>query len=62
MDVPTLDQLRSGAVLGSIVHATVQPRFDMFFEGWTGDVHQLNDWSGTSGVVVHFSGGAVGAL
>jgi hypothetical protein len=62
VDSPTLDRLRSGAVLGSIVHATVQPRYDMFFEGWIGDVHQLNDWEGTSGVVVHFAGGAVGAF
>jgi hypothetical protein len=62
VDALTLDRLRAGAVLGSIVHATVQPRFAMFFEGWMGDVHQLNDWEGTSGVVVHFTGGAVGAF
>jgi hypothetical protein len=49
-------------MLGSIVHATVQPRFDMFFEGWVGDVYQLNDWQGTSGVVVFFTSGAIGAF
>lgn len=62
MDAPTLERLRTGSLLGSIVHATVQPRFDMYFEGWTGDVHQLNDSAGTSGVVVHFTGGAVGTF
>jgi hypothetical protein len=34
----------------------------MFFEGWTGDVYQLNDWEGTSGVVVFLTNAAVGAF
>jgi hypothetical protein len=62
VSTPTLERLRSGALLGSIVHATVQPRFDMFFEGWIGDVYELNNWEGTFGVVVFFFGGAVGAF
>ncbi|MGL6074538.1 MAG: hypothetical protein ACRC8S_10300 [Fimbriiglobus sp.] len=48
--------------MSSIVHATVQPRFDLYFEGWTGDVYQLNDSSGTSGVVVFLVDGAVGCF
>jgi hypothetical protein len=62
LNTPTFQQLRSGALLGSVVHATVQPRFDMFFEGWTGDVYQLNDWSGTRGTVYFLTSGAVGAF
>lgn len=62
MSNPTLESLRSGALLGSVVHATVQPRFDMYFEGWNGDVYQMNDWEGTYGVVVFFHGGAVGGF
>ncbi|MFO0970334.1 MAG: hypothetical protein U0793_32700 [Gemmataceae bacterium] len=49
-------------MLGSIVHATVQPRFDMFFEGWAGNVYQLNNWEGASGAVVFLADAAVGAF
>lgn len=62
MSNPTLERLRSGALLGSIVHATVQPRFEMWFEGWIGDVYQLNNWEGANGVVVFFHGGAIGGF
>jgi hypothetical protein len=62
MSSHTLEGLRSGAQFGSIVHATVQPRFDMYFEGWFGDVYHLNNWQGASGVVVFLTSGAVGAF
>jgi hypothetical protein len=62
VSTPSLTGLRAGALLGSIVHATVQPRFAMFFEGWFGDLYYLNDWQGTNGAVMFFVGGAVGAF
>jgi hypothetical protein len=62
MNSPTLSRLRSGALLGSIVHATVQPRFAAFFEGWFGNDWQLNNWSGTNGSITFFVEGAVGAF
>jgi hypothetical protein len=34
----------------------------MYFEGWTGDVYQLNDSAGTNGVVVFLVDGVVGAF
>jgi hypothetical protein len=34
----------------------------MFFEGWFGDGYHLNNWEGAFGVVIFFTGGAVGAF
>jgi hypothetical protein len=61
-DSPTLSQLRTGATLGAIVHATTQTTCPLYLQGWSGSDYLLNDCSGTSGAVTFFKDGCVGAF
>ncbi len=59
---PTVERLRTGAILASVVHATMQTTCTGYSQGWTGDDFQVNNSCGTSGAVTFFKNGVVGCL
>src|SRR5438477_12981742 len=60
--MPTLSMLRSGALLSSVVHATMQTTCPQWFQGWHGDDLILDDVAGTRGAVTFFKDGVTAAF